>query len=607
MTNYSLCRLVLVTLLFVSSIAFSENARWWPVQKPPKTILRAPNHETLEKVTSPNGKSTQGGFSASHILLQTLQGLSAKAVNEGICDEMIWIEVGHPELELNPNYEQWLKQTLQRLNIEDKGSYELWDLVQYFKEKEVVKGYILYSYDYNEGVPYEHREKFDRSVNVATTMASIYNAVVIEEGQEEKAKQLGLEMLFDARGKDMKWCFDTYKDKLNRNCVAIIDPKIGHCRAFAVANKAAAVYGVNDTVKEILAWLHPLSTIAGWNIGDEGKHTQLVTRQGHVQTASNWSLNTTLLASAAKDYHTVEKHLFDPAKIEWDKKNTISFAMSDGDNIGWFMGDICFNRHYWSSPSHGDFPFGWTTCIAGLSQVSPETAGFLFETQRPDTTLIEFGGGYHYPDMLGADRPEKDILIQHARRLNEQMNANKLRVLGFIAWDLDSEDAMKAYEVFAKEIDNLAGMIAIQYHPYEGGNGEIFWVENKKGIEIPVVTAKYSIWSQRNERNSGTPAQIAYSVNADVRKAQYRKENFNQWVIIHAWSSFKQIQGDDREAENARFMEPGSHTGVTPIQWCIDRLDRNISVVSPEEMIWRIRMDHNPEQTRKAIKDMKED
>ncbi len=604
MKNFTSRCLILTFIVLISVSSFSQQARWWPAQKAPKSILRAPNHEKLEKSTSPNGQSTEGGFSASHILLQVLQGLSAKAVNEGTCDEMIWIEVGHPEFPLNPNYELWLERTLKRLNIKDKGSYELWDLVKHFKDNGVVKGYILYSYDYNEGIPYLHREKFDRSVNVATTMASIHNAVVIEEGQEEKAKQLGLEKLFDARGKDMKWCFNTYKDQLNRDCLATVDPKVAHCRAFAVANKAMTIYGVDDTVKEVLAWLNPLSCIAGWNIGDEGKHTKMITRLGHVHTASNWSLNTPLLASAAKDYHTLPTRTFDPTAIDWDKENTISFAMSDGDNIGWFMGDICYNRHYWSSPSHGDFPFGWTTCIAGLSQVSPETAGFLFETQRPDTTLIEFAGGYHYPDMLGIDRPEKDILVRHARRLNDQMNKNKLRVLGFIAWDLDSPAAKKAYQVFAREIDNLAGMIAIQYHPYEGGNGEIFWVKNKKDIEIPVVTAKYSVWAHRNLRESNNPAKLAATINADARTAGSNAKKFNHWAIVHAWSSFK--KNEDGEVVNANYMEPGSETGVTPIQWCVDRLDKSITVVSPEEMIWRIRMNHNPAQTKQAIKELKQ-
>jgi len=53
--------------------------------------------------------------------------------------------------------------------------------------------------------------------------------------------------------------------------------------------------------------------------------------------------------------------------------------------------------------------------------------------------------------------------------------------------------------------------------------------------------------------------------------------------------------------ENAQYGQPDTSAGVTPIGWCIERLDKNIKVVSPEELLWRLRMEHNPIQTRKAI------
>jgi hypothetical protein len=46
----------------------------------------------------------------------------------------------------------------------------------------------------------------------------------------------------------------------------------------------------------------------------------------------------------------------------------------------------------------------------------------------------------------------------------------------------------------------------------------------------------------------------------------------------------------------------GGARGYTPVTWCVERLPASIRTVGPEELIWRIRMKHNPEQTRKLMK-----
>jgi hypothetical protein len=40
-----------------------------------------------------------------------------------------------------------------------------------------------------------------------------------------------------------------------------------------------------------------------------------------------------------------------------------------------------------------------------------------------------------------------------------------------------------------------------------------------------------------------------------------------------------------------------------PVTWCAERLPANIRTVGPEELLWRIRLKHNPEQTKKLIQD----
>ena len=51
--------------------------------------------------------------------------------------------------------------------------------------------------------------------------------------------------------------------------------------------------------------------------------------------------------------------------------------------------------------------------------------------------------------------------------------------------------------------------------------------------------------------------------------------------------------------ENAAAI--GGMRGYVAVTWCAERLPDTILVVSPEELAWGIRMQHNPGQTRKLM------
>ena len=45
--------------------------------------------------------------------------------------------------------------------------------------------------------------------------------------------------------------------------------------------------------------------------------------------------------------------------------------------------------------------------------------------------------------------------------------------------------------------------------------------------------------------------------------------------------------------------------GHAPVLWCAERLPETVRVVSPEEMIWRIRMKHDPAQTKQLMRELR--
>lgn len=581
--------LLLVALVIVchGMNGFAEDDdRWWPVQKLPAGVM-----QTRER----------GLSAAEQMLAQSVAGLTAKSVNQSTGDEMVWVSINHDDIET------WFKLWLKRnATVQSRGELGLWELVDRYAQRGIIKGYILYSPDSSEGQLNDHRKSLNNSVNVATSLAGILDGVLIDESLEPEAKKHGLTRLMDSRDKSLKWCFETYRDRFNRRMLCTQDPKKPHVRDLAIAQQAFSMFGNDEPLEAALKWLEPLSPILGWNGGDEFETTRLSTIYGHIQTATDWCTNLpVLMAGAEKQSTTQSKPTFDPAKIDFqNRKNSVSFVITDGDNVQWLETSFVHAQsYYWDNPDRGKIPFGWSCCYAQLAQLCPSIIEYLNETRKSNDAMIEWGGGYYYPDLFGKARPNpEELLARHARRTWKLMQKTGTRVIGFNVAKVSSPEAQKAYETFARETDDLASILVFQYAPYEGGAGAVFWAKDHRGIEIPVISARYSLWEHTNSRpRSGTPAKVA----REILDVAANKENRNDWVVVHAWSYFRRAPGSDESAEdmsqeNAHLA--GGLRGYFPALWCAERLGQGINVVTPEELSWRVRMNHDPKTTSQLLK-----
>lgn len=577
--------------------------RWWPRQAAPKIVYRTVSHEHFEPQESPGGRKTAGHMGTTHIMIQSLAGLAARAVNEGRCDAMIWITVGHPQYPLNPDYAMYYQDIKNRLGFEERGPLPSWDLVKIFKDKGVVSRYVLYRYDFSKGHPYEERPDADMSVNAATMAAAAEGALLIEEGQQRQAEALGLRLAVDARDMSVKEAFERYKDRLRRDFVASLDPKVGHNREFVLAYPCPVSIGMDETFEAMLQWAKPLSPIVGYMWNEEGKHTRMVSRWGHFNTATNWMINMPMLIAASQREPDYKAAGVDPRQIDFDHiEYAVAFAITDGDNMNWLVGDFYNNPLYWAHPHRNAFPFSWTSCFVNLGQVAAPTVDALLRTKPVGDSFIEYGAGYQFPDAFGASRPNRrELLAEFAQRAWQRMQRHNINVFGFLCDDFHSPQLREAVEIYAQHMPGLAGMIAVQYYPYEGGPDDVIWVKNADGAEIPVARAAFALWSNYSSPFGGSPARVARLVNETVAKAKSDgKKSFN-WVVVHAWSGFKKSESDDEIAEYGQFMAPDSHTGVAPTKWTIERLDKSIKVVSIEELLWLMRMNRNPRQTQQII------
>ena len=164
-----------------------------------------------------------------------------------------------------------------------------------------------------------------------------------------------------------------------------------------------------------------------------------------------------------------------------------------------------------------------------------------------------------------------------------------------MAHDLNSAAALQGFSVFAEANDQLEGIVAIQYSPYAGGKGHILWVTNGSGFDIPVVTAKYSLWNKGtvNKNNEGTPAFVANRLKAEEREASF------SLISVHAWSKFKDCGTTADELEE---NWGGNLKGAGAAKLCKNHLNDDFETVSVQELVWRIRATYRPEQTAKLLK-----
>ena len=573
---------------------FNNGAGWWPAQAMPKALARTENQNEFPAPRVPY-----------QMMVQSVAGLAAKAVNEGRADEMVWVGTD------NVDVVDWFARLRQRQpQLEMRGIFGPWDLVDRYAKQGLIKGYILYRSDSSKGETSQYRPGMDCSVNVATSLAGLLDGIIVDESLETEAKAHGLKMLMDVRDKTQAWCFENYRDQFNRRMVCAQDPRKSNVRDLAIAQKAFTVFGGDEPTPTVMQWLEPLSPILGWNGGDEFKTTEMSTIWGHIQTATDWAVNLPVLMAGTVKAGQSMTRSFDPRTIDWnDTRSAVSFIDTDGDNVQW--SEINFfrnNNQFWSSPGRGRIPFGWSCCFSQLAQLCPEVIDYAVTTQSPNDSFIEWGGGYYYPDRFGLKRPNRwELLAQHARRTWTLMKKNNTRIIGFNVSKLDSSDALKAYEVFARQTDGLLAILVFQYDGYEAGAGKTFWVKDRNGIEVPVISARYSIWNHLNHRpRAGTPAKVAREIRQTVEETSRGEQPRYDWVIVHAWSWFKKASGDDENAEDMPQEDAAAKGGQSiygPVVWCAGRLPANIRTVSPEEMIWRLRMKHNPEQTKKLMQE----
>lgn len=518
-----------------------------------------------------------------HLLMQSVAGLINKACEEGRTNIAAWIEcngVGYDMEKAGIGREIGRQNAVELATKSNYGKWNGHDV----NVRQLFDGYVLTDLVQNP-----------ESGNCAAVASHVYNSIIVDVRDSAYFNANGYTMTCDCSRMTLKECFDRFKDKCNNDALVVMPVKCGELREYVIKNKlfivnlnkkwADASAGQNVAVfDEVLDWLKPNSQVLGWEQGvGEDVFVNRVSRHGHQMLAADWSYNHSLTSRRYKERQpsTLAKTI-NPRKIDYDKKKSFcSFFLTDGDNYQFIITDN-FVDNYYNLQSAVSTKMAFEIGTQSLIQLAPTRFQYLMEKQPSAscTVMDTFGGGYYYIDTYSTTGTgaanRKANLKTIAERTAAHMRQHGIKVLHVMAQDLNSSNAKEALQAFVDANDQLEGITAVQYSPYTGGKGQIFWFKNKAGYDIPCVTAKYMIWKGITTPQSVADAMVGNEGIGDCCA-----------VAMHAWSEF-----DGKKSSNV-------------VSMCQNALPSSFELVSMQELIWRIRMKYRKEQTLKFLATIK--
>lgn len=540
----------------------------------------------------------------NHLLTQSTAGLVHRACQEGKTKVSIWMGAGK-------EYSGYIvsHDALGDLGIQSLGQINTLDLLTNTygtvdgvdtDVRHLIDGYILVDLVNNP-----------ESNVVASTASHVYNGVIVDIRDKEIFDKAGYKMLYDATKKTTVDSWREFRDKCNNNALVLMPVNTGELREFAIANNLFVINlnhfyadksrGDNfELFEEVLAWLKPNSPVYGWDQGiDENKIADCISRWGNQALPYDWGYNTTMTSvifPERQDYKRCNN--IDPREIDYSSdKKFVSYYLTDGDNIQWMLNG--FSEKWYQHPMSIDQKMTYGVALSNTTQIAPSQMEYIINKQHEDVSLFN-RCSYFFIDTYAVNKDRIQTLKQLAEAEAKHMQMHGNKILGTVThYDAATPEAMEAYQIIIDANDELEGIISIQYSPYADGEGRVFWFKNKKGYDIPVVCTKYSIWNTGtiNHQFEGSPAFIARKLKEDNSK--------HALVCVHCWSMFSdQGTTTDEVAENISKENMTVHSAGAA-ELCTRRLGKDFQLCNTQELIWRIRMEHNPKNTKKALRNYK--
>lgn len=461
---------------------------------------------------------------ADQVLAQCLQGLTGRK------QPRIWLRFrGMYAL---------LEAQLKEEGVQLHEAASPWELLERFRP--AVKGAVIYQL----GTP---------SVNRATSLAGVLDAVAVEAGQVERAKALGLPILADARKMTEREVLERYRGRFARGLVVEQKPeRAGFLRDFAVKHRAFTYYTEDNALRgEILKAMGPNVQVFGWG-PDEHGWVRSVSSANATVVPADWNVNLSALESLpARSLRRPRR----PVPRPEAGARYVAFVLTDGDNIQWLCGGHPTDRSFWANPLRGTFPMTWEVSPL-LAQRAPRVLEYLYRTASPQDGFVTGAG---LPGYTFAHRQTDRVAL--ARQAGPLLRKADLDLGGVL-----NENEGDMSEVFPLlERPEVRGLLYKSWAPYHRLNGELRWHRGK-----PVLAFHSLLWEGLMEPEE-TARRIA-ALPADPLK----DPRSYVLVSVHAWSYRK--DGGPLEA----------------IRRTIEKLPPDTRVITADQMLEMLRRQFAP-------------
>jgi len=388
------------------------------------------------------------------------------------------------------------------------------------------------------------------STNVAISLSGILNAVALPADIEQTAKNAGMTMLLDVRGKDENWALANYGSQFNKtiasyqNCSDDRGLYLGDYSSFTGALQFWDPDALGSLVSNVYKRMNIGATFFGWGAGEYATVEQLSKRSMLIHP-SDFSPNLSTLTNIPVQIPK-QKEPVTPFKVV-PNVQTVCFVISDGDNVQWLSG-ASDDKNSWANPNRARLNLGWT-----ISPAWVELAPVMYK-KYVDNCLTSSEGrnylvaapsgiGYHFPGIFPNLSNECDLL-------NKYMKKADLNIVNII--DVDNGAHNPTQYLRQSNID------ALFYYTYganyTGMNGKISWYKDK-----PSIGGRYTLWGTLS-----APDALADKLNH--ASTNINSEAGYSLIPVHIWSR-----------------------NVTDVMECIKLLNPNVRVVAPDEFVWLIR------------------
>jgi len=482
-----------------SPAAWKTSASYYPKSpEPPEKVLFIREQEMTV---------TEG------VMVASLQGILAKKK-----PEVYILPAGYA------SYRTWLDDLVDNYGVTVEERRSAWGLIDEYKAKVGIDGYILYDlvYENPEG---SKGKAFNSSLNVATSLAGLLKAVLVEKGMETAAEAHGLSKVLDVCGKDERWLREEsgYWDDLHKDLLFELEEREGYevkMRDYAIMTDSLVFYDGNSPFRaETLNDFEDDIPVLGWGDWYSGEDEFILptTVDGKFYVAANHAYNMSLLS--AVETGDLKQKPRAAVPVANPKRHYVTFVMSDGDNLQYALAGFRWNGRLYDSIARGRIPLGWGV-PASIADIAPSALQSLYDQASEGAARDEFIlwglGGYLYPGSFPVG-----LLPQHMKRLDRVMEKADLQVLGIIDRNEYRNKAM--WETITKP-RHVKGAIYVEYAGYRSPRTEITWYNGK-----PVIPSKEVLWT-------GLTNDADIRTRIDASLCDPTSSEGYTLVVVHCWS-----------------------------------------------------------------------